>query len=714
MRPREATLVVGAFGTEEARVLEKPGDRIGRYRLLEPIGEGGSSVVYLAEQEEPVQRRVALKIIKLGMDTRGVVARFEAERQVLALMDHPNIAKVLDGGATPTGRPYFVMEWVQGVKITTFCRQERLPTRARLQVLIQVCHAIQHAHQKGIIHRDIKPSNVLVARQEEMVVPKVIDFGIAKAIEHRLPGQTVFTGTGHFIGTPAYTSPEQTGVGGLDIDTRTDVYSLGALLYKLLTGHSPFDPMELARVGVEEMCRIICLREPATPSRALRALPASELVQLAADQDTEPAKLLRHVAGDLDWIIMKCLEKDPARRYAAVSALAVDLGRFLHDEPVSAGPPGVVYRLKKLARRRQGLLVATAVAGVALGTGLALGVWQAHRQGLRLITTELVLDAPSTHLPSRAELAPVGVSQAEFRLALPSAARTWSFTPHDRQVASLSATGLSLWDFATLGQANVLPQLGTDTHRWLFSPDGRWLVTGDRAGCLTVWDWVARRQVTQYLAHAAAASPRGFILGGEVLVSSGADNVFKLWDTSSWKLRREWGLERGSRWSMVSVAGDVIAVANRAGLLQWRNAAAPEQVFRATSQPGLVAVGVAPNGFTLATASRKGVIELWSTRLGSPVGVLRGLPTDLRCLAFSPDSRWLAVAGHGRDALQLWEVASQRAVMAFSSLGATFESVAFSPNGGLIGARDQTGTLHVWHVSSPAAGQDEPEEGAAW
>ena len=361
-------------GLESTRLsaLEKPGDRIGRYKLLQQIGEGGCGVVYMAEQEEPVRRRVALKVIKLGMDTKSVIARFEAERQALALMDHPNIAKVLDAGATETGRPYFVMELVRGIKITEFCDHNNLTTRQRLELFMQVCHAIQHAHQKGIIHRDIKPSNILVTLHDGVPVPKVIDFGIAKATQGRLTDKTVFTAFQQFIGTPAYMSPEQAEMSGLDIDTRSDIYSLGVLLYELLTGKTPFDSQELLQAGLDAMRRTICEQEPERPSMKLSTMLAGELTTTANRRQTQPPKLIHAVRGDLDWIVMKALEKDRARRYETANGLATDLKRHLDNEPVVARPPGNLYRFQKLVRRNKLAFACAAIVGAALVLGFGV------------------------------------------------------------------------------------------------------------------------------------------------------------------------------------------------------------------------------------------------------------------------------------------------------------------------------------------------------
>ncbi|HON91474.1 MAG TPA: protein kinase [Sedimentisphaerales bacterium] len=369
-------------------VTEAPGTVIGRYKLLEKIGEGGMAVVYMAEQERPIRRRVALKIIKLGMDTRQVIARFEAERQALAMMDHPNIAKVLDAGATETGRPYFVMELVQGVSITEYCDRNNLSTKDRLALFVQVCHAVQHAHQKGIIHRDIKPSNVMVTHHDGKPVPKVIDFGIAKATNQRLTEKTLFTRYAHLIGTPAYMSPEQAELSDLDIDTRSDIYSLGVLLYELLTGTTPFSEEELRKAGYIEMQRVIREQEPVKPSTRIRTAHVAQPPPAGGTGITAegggatgvPRTPYQQVRGDLDWIVMKTLEKDRSRRYDTASGLAEDIRRHLEHEPVLARGPGVAYRVEKFLRRHRVQMAAIlAIVVVAVAGSIMLSMWNRDR-----------------------------------------------------------------------------------------------------------------------------------------------------------------------------------------------------------------------------------------------------------------------------------------------------------------------------------------------
>lgn len=358
---------------------EHLGTQIGPYKLLEQIGEGGFGVVFLAEQTSPVRREVALKIVKAGMDTKEVISRFEAERQALALMDHPNIAKVLDGGTTESGRPYFVMELVPGIPITDYCDQCKLTTQGRLQLYLTVCQAVQHAHQKGVIHRDLKPSNILVAMQDDTPTPKIIDFGVAKAINQRLTENTLRTRFAQMVGTPLYMSPEQAELSPLRVDTRSDIYSLGVLLYELLTGTTPFDKDRLHSASFDQLRHIIREEEPPRPSTRLSTLSADQVQTVADRHRAEARQLTQSIRGDLDWIVMKAMEKDRTRRYATANGLARDVERYLNDEPVEACPPSRVYRFRKYLRRHKLVIATLTIVMGAVLTGSSVACWQAIR-----------------------------------------------------------------------------------------------------------------------------------------------------------------------------------------------------------------------------------------------------------------------------------------------------------------------------------------------
>ena len=428
----------------DAPTAEGPGATIGAYKLLEQIGEGGFGVVFLAEQTHPVRRRVALKVLKPGMDTRQVVARFEAERQALAILDHPNIAKVFDGGATASGRPFFVMELVKGVPVTEFCDRARLAPRPRLELFVQMCHAVQHAHQKGLIHRDLKPSNVLVSRHDTTQVVKVIDFGVAKALGQELTDKTLFTGLGQMIGTPLYMSPEQAGMSDLDVDTRSDIYSLGVLLYELLTGTTPFPRERFKRAACDEIRRIIREEEPPRPSTRLSESTAARPT-ISANRDMEPAKLARLVRGDLDWIVMKALEKDRNRRYETADAFALDVQRYLADEPVLACPPAAGYRLRKFARRNRGRLAVFGGVFLAVLVMAASIGWAVRDRAARRAAGE------------QAETARLATVDGRVRASVTSA-RTW--LAENKPVAAREKFGQARTELGTDGPA--LPHLAAE------------------------------------------------------------------------------------------------------------------------------------------------------------------------------------------------------------------------------------------------------------
>ena len=462
---------------------EQPGTIIaGRYKLLEEIGQGGMGTVWAAEQTTPVRRKVALKLIKAGMDSRSVLARFEAERQALALMDHPNIAKVLDGGLTDSGRPYFVMEYVKGVPITDYCDATRLSVEERLNLFIQVCSALQHAHQKGIIHRDLKPSNILVAPYDDKPVPKVIDFGLAKAMHQSLTEKTLYTAHETVLGTPLYMSPEQAQLNNLDVDTRADIYSLGVLLYELLTGTTPLERKRFKEAAWDEIRRMIREEEPPRPS--MRLSSTDTLPSLATFRHTEPAKLKKLVRGELDWIVMKALEKDRTRRYETASGFARDIQRYLDDEVVEARPPSTGYRIGKFVRRHRGQVIAAGLVLLALLAGIAGTTWGLIREARA--NTRL---AESLDREAESERRPVG-GQRQGPGPLRSGRRCGQDVPH-RGERRLSAQGREVQ-----GLAQPAPEVGIgflrQARRASGQGDGRRLAAG--AGAIELRAGRADRQ----------------------------------------------------------------------------------------------------------------------------------------------------------------------------------------------------------------------------
>jgi eukaryotic-like serine/threonine-protein kinase len=520
---------------------ESAGTLVGRYKLLQKIGEGGMGVVYMAEQTEPVTRKVALKIIKLGMDTRQVVARFEAERQALAMMDHPNIARVLDAGATESGRPYFVMELVQGVPVTEYCDKAKLPAKERLKIFIQVCQAVQSAHQKGIIHRDLKPSNILVTLHHGEPMPKVIDFGIAKATNQKLTEKTLFTQHATMIGTPAYMSPEQAEISSLDVDTRTDIYSLGVLLYELLTGSTPFPEKRLRSMGYGEMQRVIADEEPERPSTRLSTMAHEQKSVVATNRGADLAELGRQLRGDLDWVVMRCLEKDRRRRYETANGLAADIQRHLSNEPVTARPPSAAYKLQKFVRRNKLAFVAAAAVIVALVAGLSLatiGFVQARLQRNQAVAARKEAErAIEKEVQQRQRVDELGrLAEERRRQAEEGKDRAQKGELQARQRAygsdinlaqqSLDAGKLGLtlellnqpdlkdqrgWEWRYLWQQSRnealsrLCRLERPIAHLAASPDGRWLAVLEGRSRLRLWDLATRQPVAEF---EAADNPR--------------------------------------------------------------------------------------------------------------------------------------------------------------------------------------------------------------
>ncbi len=684
---------------------ERPGTVIGPYKLLEQIGEGGFGIVFVAEQTQPVRRKVALKVLKPGMDTRQVVARFEAERQALALMDHPNIAKVLDGGQTSSGRPYFVMDLVKGLPITEYCNQAQLTTRERLGLFVHLCQAVQHAHQKGVIHRDLKPSNVLVTVHDTMPVVKVIDFGVAKALGQELTDKTIYTGFAQMVGTPLYMSPEQAGQSGLDVDTRSDIYSLGVLLYELLTGTTPLDKERFKKADYAEICRIIREEDPARPSTRISTLGQAATV-LSTQRKSDPKRLIQLFRGELDWIVMKALEKDRNRRYESASTFAADVQRYLDDEAVLACPPTVGYQLRKFVRRNKRVLATAALLGlmllVAIGAVVASALWAASQATERLHAEtaarnelEEALYVSRTALAGR-KLSAGNVNRAEELLDdCPERLRGWEwhflkrqrygnapplqhpatvtrviFSPDGRQLASVCMDGtFQIWDertgrvLHTLGRQAVLERVPTTTslcRGMAYSSDGRSLALARHDGLVQVWDATSGQLRHSLNGHRKPAWQVAFSPDNRTLASASSDRTVRLWDVASGKALREF----------------------------------------ADHPAAVKGVAFRPDGRSVVAACDDGTVKVWDRDTGRETFSFHGKLSANPYLAwFSPDSRRLAWSG-GSDVLKIWDTTTGRLEIDQQSNVRQVRAIAYSADNKRIALAAFDGTLRLLHAAT--------------
>lgn len=701
---------------------ESPSESIGRYKLLQQIGEGGFGDVYMAEQTEPVVRRVALKIVKLGMDTRQVIARFEAERQALAMMDHPHIAKVFDAGATNRGRPYFVMELVRGNPVTEFCDQHRLNTEQRLRLFADICGAVQHAHQKGIIHRDLKPSNLLVSASDEGPVPKIIDFGIVKATQHRLTDKTLFTRFEQFIGIPIYMSPEQADPNRADVDTRSDVYSLGVVLYELLTGQTPINREELRGTSFDEVRRQVCERQPPTPSTQLATLSQADRTTIATNRGADPKLLDSLLRRELDWVVMKALEKERTRRYPAVSELEADIRRYLAGAPVTAVPPTTLYKLRKFAGRHRSAIVGAAAVSIMLVMATIMSAWQAANathslQVSRKARAELALDKGQM----------LG-EQGEANRAMLWMARSLELVPkQDSELEQVIRTNLDGWRH----QVNHVIQMLTPTGRVdaIAYLDSAKIVTAARqendgvivqtwnlqnGHCIKTIKHTHGRVLALSLRDDASSLALGYADGRVELLDLASGESFQLEKQRGFITKLLFSPD-GSR---LLVACGHRAITEQEGANEHSGALKSEglvQLFDARTrlpqlkeqlrQPNLVwAADFAKDGTWFAIHSgrwlipSKGLVSFWKIS-GEPHRASLQVPVSAMSIAISSDSKYL-LTGDSLRRTRRWDLNTDQIVDQFSSDGPV-SFVDFHPvDEDLVLAGSYDGSVRLWNLRS--------------
>ena len=695
---------------------------IGPYKLLERLGEGGMGTVFMAQQKQPVRRRVALKLIKPGMDSQQVIARFEAERQALAMMDHSNIARIFDGGLTEQGRPYFVMELVRGLPIDEYCDEATLSLRDRLKLFIDVCHAVQHAHQKGIIHRDLKPSNILITLHDSVPIVKVIDFGIAKALDHDLTEQTLFTRFSELIGTPAYMSPEQAEMSGLDVDTRSDVYSLGVMLYRLLAGVTPFDENALKSVGIDEMRRIIREDEPLIPSRKVSTLDNELGSTISERRRTDARKLSLSMHGELDWIVMKALEKNRDRRYESANELAQDVERYLRDEPVLACPPTLAYRLRKVARRNRAALTCAALVFIALVLGTIVSLWQAQEadQARRVAEdNSFQLKQRSIQLQEqrdRARRSEAFSRQLVYAADVRLAAQAWEsgdvrhfadlLERHKQPGSREDLRGFEWRYLSQLGSANVrtIAEGSEGICSVRYSPDGKFLAAGRVDGTIHVWSGELDRRLTILSGHVGLVRGLDFSPDGKRLVSIGYGGVVRIWDLETLRETRNIAAfedVHGYRVRFAMHGQAVIAIAEKSPAKIW-DVESGELIdtFGANGR-GSWGLAVSPDGQSCVVRDDAGDFRVWDLAPRKHVAWMRfPLHNEIaRCLRYSPDGKIIA-AGTDERIVRLFEARTGKLIASFAGHDDEIWDIAIHPSGTTLASCDLGGVIRTWSLEN--------------
>jgi serine/threonine protein kinase len=672
-------------------LIEGPGTKIGHYELLELIGEGGMGLVYLAEQKEPVRRKVVLKIVKPGMDSKQVIARFEAERQALAVLDHPNIAHVFDAGATAGGRPYFVMEYVKGMSITRYCDDKKLNIEQRLRLFEQVCEGVHHAHQKGIIHRDLKPSNILVSVHGDRAVPKIIDFGIAKAITQPLTDKTFVTFQGQLLGTPEYMSPEQVDLATQDIDTRSDIYSLGVVLYELLAGVLPFEEESFARAGFAEIQRTIREQEPASPSMRLTSL-GEKAKTIATSRGTQVLPLARRLHRELEWVPLKAMRKDRCRRYRSAFEMADDIHNYLSGRPLIAGPETAIYRVQKFVCKHAGSVATVALVALAIVLGL-------------VVSTVMYLRAEDARQKEAAARVQAEQANTKEAIARTEAERAKNAEQEQRKLAEKQAEDLrrtmyvnniqladSKYRQGNIGRVReLLDDCPNDLRGWewarinyvadesdktlighetyvmcvALSPDGKLAASGDDGGTIRLWDWKAGIELASFSASQSDVHSLAFSPDGKYLVTAGSDKLVRLWDLAKRKVTTTFRGHQDTIYSVVfSPDGSRLATASDDGTIRiWNLSNADEVRTVRLGHRGVRSAAFSPDGKRIASGCDDGTVVVWDAATGRTLTVSKGY-NDGTCVSFSPDGDHIASSSN--TTVKLWNAATGEEEMTVS------------------------------------------------